>query len=295
MSLTLIVTSFFCNTSGSGKTRVIFEGLCLNWGLYFTACTQPEGIGSSDLENVLNMLAEYTRLTKLTEENRDTAHSTNRAVTSRRFFLLLYVRLFVFRVFLERAAALPGGIAEDHKRRWLLVQLAPETLLGTDVFNILTTLLRDASPSYLQAGVSSELPKVAKLLSILPSELFCVLDEAQIPTNMLVDYFLSETEPAEPRPILRQLITSWMGTIPKLIISGTGISMEKMETVISSVASKQASFPSTTITNTGAFNDARSQRAYLKRYLPKGYLNTDEGKAVVSRARFWLHGRCVSK
>ena len=166
MSLTSFATSFLCNTSGSGKTRLLFEGLSLNWGLYFTARNGPDGVGSSDLDNVLTSLVDFRRLTALTEENRDTAHAYNQAVASRRFILLLYVRLLVFRVFLECASALPGGIVEEHKRRWLLVQLAPETLLGSDVFDILTESLRDASPHYLMAGVNSEQLKVANHLGI---------------------------------------------------------------------------------------------------------------------------------
>jgi hypothetical protein len=152
MPLTSFVTRFLCNTSGSGKTRLLLEGLSLNWGLYFTARTQPEGVGSSDLENVLTSLEEFARLTKLTDENPDMAHAANRRVTSLRLDLIIYVRLFVFRVFLECASALPGGIVHEHKRRWLLVQLAPETLLGSDVFDILTEDLKGVSPHYLEAG-----------------------------------------------------------------------------------------------------------------------------------------------
>lgn len=293
MLLTYFTNRFLCNTSGSGKTRLLLEGLTRNWGLYFTARTQPEGVGSSDLEGILASLVEISRLTKLTKENFDTAHAENREVTFRRFHLLVYVRLLIFRVFLQCASVMPSGIVDEHKRRWLLLQLAPETFLGSDVFYDLTVNLINVSPTYLMQEVNSERLKVCDLLGLLPSGLFCVLDEAQIPTNMFSDCFLSETEPTKPRPILRQVITSWMRTFPALIISGTGISMGEMETVIGSVVSKLHCLPSRTITETGAFNDAKSLRAYLKRYLPKEYLCTEEGKAVISRAGYWLHGRYV--
>ena len=291
MPLTSFTTKILCNTSGSGKTRLLLEGLCLNWGLYFTAETQPEGVGSEDLEFVLRSLHDFSRLIKLTDTNVDTAVAENRAVTTRRFLILLYVRLLIFRVFLERASATPSGIVDEHKRRWLLIQLAPVTLLGTDIFHSLTVSLLAASPLYLMQGVESELAKVRKFL--LRSELFCVLDEAQAPTNMFSDCFFSEATPATPRPILRQLITCWEKILPNFIISGTGISMEGIETVFASAVAKVASLGSRTITDTGAFNDAKSQRAYLKRYLPEKYLDTEAGKVVASRVRFWLHGRWV--
>jgi hypothetical protein len=112
---------------------------------------------------------------------------------------------------------------------------------------------------------------------------------------MFFDHILSETEPVKPRPILCQLIDLWMSVIPKLVISGTDIFMEEMEPFIGSAIVKQSSFPSITITDTGAFNDTKSQFAYLEKYLPKGYLRTEEGKVVASRTGYWLHGRCVCK
>ncbi|PVG00052.1 hypothetical protein CPB86DRAFT_813541 [Serendipita vermifera] len=41
---TLLIAS-----SGSGKTRLLLEGLCNSWGFYFTALRDSEGIGSLDL------------------------------------------------------------------------------------------------------------------------------------------------------------------------------------------------------------------------------------------------------
>lgn len=38
----IILHSFICNTSGSGKTRLTFEGLARIWGVYFSARTKPD-------------------------------------------------------------------------------------------------------------------------------------------------------------------------------------------------------------------------------------------------------------
>ena len=107
---------------------MLLEGLWRNWGLYFTARSEPEKVGSSDLEDVLQDLKWFQRFEEITEENQDGALAANRRVAKRRFLLILYARVLVFRVFLECASEIPGGITEDHKGRWLLIQVAPSTL-----------------------------------------------------------------------------------------------------------------------------------------------------------------------
>ena len=44
---------FVCNTSGSGKTRRLLEGLTKSWGLYFVAARDNNGVGVNDLEAAL--------------------------------------------------------------------------------------------------------------------------------------------------------------------------------------------------------------------------------------------------
>jgi hypothetical protein len=52
------------------KTCLLLEGLSCNWGFYFTALTQPDGVGS-DLEEVQEDLEPH--LKKITDRNGDTA------------------------------------------------------------------------------------------------------------------------------------------------------------------------------------------------------------------------------
>ncbi|KAJ6602710.1 hypothetical protein DFH09DRAFT_1270572 [Mycena vulgaris] len=44
------------NVSGSGKTRITFEGLCEDWGFYFICATDSNRLGSSDLPTVIQTL-----------------------------------------------------------------------------------------------------------------------------------------------------------------------------------------------------------------------------------------------
>ena len=52
----------------------------------------------------------------------------NEEVALRCSQLLLYARYVCFHVFLQCATGMNGGITENHKRRWLLIQLAPTIL-----------------------------------------------------------------------------------------------------------------------------------------------------------------------
>ncbi|KAG8836664.1 hypothetical protein FRC18_010929 [Serendipita sp. 400] len=277
---------FLCNTSGSGKTRLLLEGLWRNWGFYFTARNKPDEIGSSDFMEVLE---DMRRLIPLTEDNCSTAQAGNRDFTSRRFLLLIYVRLLVFRIYLECASKMAGGIMEEHKGRWLLLQIAPATLLEDDIFLRQVRWLRGSSHDLLDYHIVAEHRLIRDLLGHL--HIFCVLDEAQVPANQYANCFLSDTEPITGRPILRQVIHEWVSRIPNLIVSGTGVSMEEVQTVLGSAVAKEGGQEPETVTELGGFENEQNQRAYLEHYLPSGFFNTVSAEGVASRAGYWLLGR----
>jgi len=207
----------------------------------------------------------------------------------RHSLLLLYARYVCFRIFLECAAA-NGGITENHKGRWLLIQVAPVTLLAkSDIFIEVTQLAAGASYQYLQKAIRSETKIVEQLLPPLTT-LFCVLDEAQVlPKNL--DCFQSKEDPAQGEPILREIVHSWRYKVPNLIVSGTAMSMQEVERVVDSVVAKEGG--PETVTEIGGFDDEDGRRAYLEQYFPPGFLDTSEGKEIASRVGYWLRGRFV--
>jgi hypothetical protein len=231
------------------------------------------------------------RLKRITDGNRDTLKN-NHEVARRRSLLLLYARSVCFRVFLECAAAMTGGITENHKVRWLLIQVAPATLLKQpDIFLACTRSAGSPSTGYLEGALADELSLIKKYLP-QSSTLFCVLDEAQVLTKNS-DYFRSETSPQQDRPILREILRSWREKLPDLIVSGTGISMREVETAMGAVVAKEGGGGPPTVTEIGGFDDEDGRRAYLEQYFPPGFLDTPEGKEVVSRVGYWLRGRFV--
>jgi hypothetical protein len=275
---------FLCNTSGSGKTRLIFEGFVRHWGIYFTARTQPDGVGSSDLENIVDSLASQGKLVEIKEENRSTIEPRNKRVASHWLQAFIYARLFVFRLFLECAQAQPGGIVEEHKQLWLFMQVAPTSFFGSDVFLSFSQIIGDSITTGLDGAIALERTTITEILG--PSTaIYTALDETQILTNKFREFFLSEQDPTQPRPILRILFPFLIPLRP-LIVAGTGLSMHDLGSIYSSVIAKEG--PEAEIfTDLGAFETQEDQRLYIEHYLPKGFLTVE----LAGRIGYWLHGR----
>ncbi|KAJ7763947.1 hypothetical protein DFH07DRAFT_738521 [Mycena maculata] len=125
-----IKTRFLVNTSGSGKTRLAFEGLCQNWGFYFVGAIDMNGIGSGDLQRLLSLHIE----SKTVVHSQDVEE--NIKITQRCLRRLLLCRLLVFSIFAEHI-----GTAVEHKKLWLLLQALPRAVYRSDIFSILMTQL----------------------------------------------------------------------------------------------------------------------------------------------------------
>ena len=230
------------------------------------------------------------RLTTITDDTTLATLNRNQDAARHHLLLLLYARYVCFRVFLQCAAATDGGITENHKERWLLIQVAPETLLAQDIFVSFTRSMGRASSQFLEAAIQVETLIIEQLLPER-STLFCVLDNAQ-ELRKYLGYFRSDTDPAQGRPILHPIVLVWKSILPNLIVSGCGMSMREVGTVFGSVVAKEGGGPET-VTEIGAFDDEDGRRAYLERYFPPGFLDTSEGKAITSRVGYWLRGRFV--
>jgi hypothetical protein len=88
---------FICNTSGSGKTRCILEGLMKYWGFYLAAIPDVAGVGVRDLHNFLNELhvnVEWeSDLANTDEGTRYAQEEVNSQIASRHFRKLLAARI----------------------------------------------------------------------------------------------------------------------------------------------------------------------------------------------------------
>ncbi|KAF7299278.1 hypothetical protein MIND_00876700 [Mycena indigotica] len=266
---------FFVNSSGTGKTRLCFEGLCSNWGFYFTFAVGRTRLGSHDWQLAIQKHCAFGKgfnNTQLDDRQRQEQNST---LALRCFGPILLARLLVFQIFLEMASA--GTLTEEHKARWLQIQLAPHafTYGGMDTFGSLSDLLVTNDAPYLQSNIDDALRKIRKVIG--PDEpLFIVLDEAQIASSTLRDSF------GDGKPLLWEIIRGWKVLTRdtcKFICVGTDfpppILLESFELT----------------SETGCFDDPDTHETYITQFLPPKFRDSASGRFLVARLWRWCRGR----
>jgi hypothetical protein len=291
--LTAQPSSHLINTSGSGKTRILFEGLVKHWGLYFT-CADKQVLGSNDMNFVLQNLPTamgFTTELSTTDPCRELKH--NREIARRRFLQVLTARLLVLHIFLEEVRAINPKRLDIYRERWLILQLRPMEVVEKDIFQSLTVILNKASNTFL--GVHGEEGEACRLSveirkRFIPHKLYLVLDEAQVPARSLR---ASAAEPSIQRPILREILSAWEQQRYIIVVAGTGLSVKEMKEAVGSRIVKP-DIPWRTRTHTGAFDSREAQSDYVSRYLPPHLVQSDSGRLLLQRCWSWLRGRYVS-
>ncbi|KAG5652567.1 hypothetical protein H0H81_004576 [Sphagnurus paluster] len=305
---------FLVNTSGSGKTRLLLEGLCDNWGFYFTSLVDSSLLGSSDVQNSIRSYIPdspgfKSTLPTMGSPQYESALTRNRLNAHRTFSRLFLARLLVFDLFIDVMVELNDCHetlqASVYKQRWLLLQLQPSLLHAQiwDVFDDLVGKLSEATDSYVNATTKALLMRVRKLCvdkSVIPpstplpsqTPIFCVLDEAQYAATQHCLAFRSENGNSH-RPVLREIVRAWdsqaSGHGVFMVVAGTGISKDVVDQAMASAIMKESKYR--WCSDTGAFDDCDIQRRYLEKYLPPNFLSSTSGKRLLERIGYWLHGR----
>ncbi|EEB88227.1 hypothetical protein MPER_14059, partial [Moniliophthora perniciosa FA553] len=118
------------NTSRAGKTKLLFEGLCIHWGLYFPSRLDSSYLGGAELHDViqkaLNMTRGWTKYIDPDSESRTASHEANVRIAHQKLSNALLSRLLIFKLFIRRAVT--ACIVHEHKKRWLELQSHPEVL-----------------------------------------------------------------------------------------------------------------------------------------------------------------------
>ncbi|KAF7296608.1 hypothetical protein HMN09_01068500 [Mycena chlorophos] len=271
---------FLVNSSGTGKTRLCYEGLCYRWGFYLSFSLDDGRLGSSDLDSLLELIKEEYAI------ERPLARGDLRSLPDRiqmLFTAILLTRLLLLLLYLETAQADISELPEDHKKTWLTMQLQPETISGPgrieDPFQKLAQLLVDNDETYLAQNVGAALRKVRKILGDQP--LFFVLDES----SDAVDLFSRYLQP-ELRNLLQIAIETWQGLLDAnctIICAGIEIPRARFQD------GPGSDFAWTS--ETGAFDDPAAQEAYVTPFLPPSLRDSDAGRALLARIWHWLRGR----
>ncbi|KAG5640661.1 hypothetical protein DXG03_007606 [Asterophora parasitica] len=275
------------NTSGAGKTRLVLEGLCFQWGLYFTCRSSVDNIGSSDIQNItgykvdfgerpgyLRECGKFTRDVPLDHPERKALLDHNSEYADHFFQAAITARLLSFLIFLDAAQS---SNRVDKNKLWTLVQIDTRLLAWddkpfADLFSELTTVLCHAEPEMLRKETVHIL--AACLKHINSPTLYCVLDEAQTAAEMLPKAFssASKTSPKH-RPVLR-----------------TSLNQDVVADALSSTVGKAPNLQKG-ITDVGEPFSSADVRLHLEKYLSAAYIESIHGGELIRRACYWLTGR----
>ncbi|KAL0574349.1 hypothetical protein V5O48_007611 [Marasmius crinis-equi] len=294
--------TFLLNTSGTGKTRLLFEGLSKNWGLYFTASVDSTGLGMVDLNAIIGFRSDLTAETDFSTPLEITPQSTlenpqqldvNLQLARKHLSTLLLSRLFFFKSYLN-AVALRGASVQDTST-WLKLQLGSLVeecdIYGRYFHNIVRRSIPDHNDiDDAVAGILSEIIPMLDAMGI--ERIFIVIDEANSAVQTLSGAFGEDDGVFKPIPTLKVLLQAWMyhlQTYPgrfTFVVAGTEIPRDPFSTgdewnhwVWSS--------------NTGAFDEEVSQKRWAMSMLPPTICNSPDGELFVARLWKWARGRRV--
>ncbi|KAJ7780853.1 hypothetical protein DFH07DRAFT_793462 [Mycena maculata] len=281
--------TFLVNTSGSGKTRLSFEGLCRHWGFYFIMARDGNNLGAADLgENLYGTLDGATdfryQLPATDSPNFQKMLKRNMEIVDERFGLVLLGRLLIFHMYSELIQ--PYGIREEHKKKWLLFQLKPQ-LPGDSSYDVLTDVqgyMDDLKPDEVLDLIAVMYCKLRKIHG--PQfHLFYVLDEAQLVSRQHTSAFQHE---GKQYPLLREIVQTWSAKShpqeSSFVVLGTDIPREGFE-------SAPFSGSINWLSDTGGFDDETEHRRYVSSFLDPSYQATPAGEEFLRRVWTWCRGR----
>ncbi|KAF7299275.1 hypothetical protein MIND_00876200 [Mycena indigotica] len=273
---------FLVNASGTGKTRLCYEGLTSHWGLYFTLGVDAGGLGSYDMQEKLKYLAEKHQLHPVIN---DAALAENSLTAQNELGSILLSRLLVFQLFLESLVSIDGAsLTSKHnvKMRWLEMQLAPNVfgLALHDEFTKLGNALGEDEKDVanLQMNINGVLLKIQHVIGISP--IFVVIDEAQIGVDE--KRFVS----GDGKPLLWELIRAWQTLTHgacTFICAGVKIPPSIFDGEVG------ADFEWTS--DTGSFDDPDAHEQYIRKFLPPALRDSSSGQFLVARLWRWCRGR----
>jgi hypothetical protein len=285
-------SSILCNTSGTGKTRLLFEGLCKHWGFYFVSARDTNGIGAQDLEFMIERMSttdgwvENIFKDRAPEDIVD-ANVENEKIAFNWIYKVLLARWMVFRTFIEVAKKQNGGLLPNNiKRDWLIFQLLPLVVAdGKHPFlAFVNSCLAGASLQTLLELLDATGPAAILGSAFDHDNFFYILDEAQVAAERHMGAFAdaSNTVRAWSRVSTEASI--------KFIVSGTGFSFDLFQTILVLGVGKVPDRWDV-VRHTGDFKNSGTQLSYISRYLPPSFLRSESSTGLVSRMFEWLRGR----
>ncbi|KAJ3851123.1 hypothetical protein EV368DRAFT_83861 [Lentinula lateritia] len=265
--------TFLVNTSGTGKTKLLFEGLCMHWGFYMTCAIDSFNLGAADFPLAVSKLDRNSTWTAYLPSTSSANHvsllRTNIRLVYRAVSEVLLARLLIFRMYLEN------------------------TIASSDAFGVLKYKITRASLSDddLDKAISHSWDEIQSFwdspeMSTVGDFLYIALDEANVASRKYDEAF----EDHHGRyPILKELIRGLrrqLGHLPiRFVVAGTIIP----ENHFQSLAGEWDDFR--WCSDTGSFNDPEDHRRYVSQFMPVSFASSVTGQALIDRMWYWLRGR----
>ncbi|KAL1672030.1 hypothetical protein EV122DRAFT_271970 [Schizophyllum commune] len=262
------------NGAGTGKTRLLFEGLSTRWGLYLPCVSNTSVPGSLDLNTGLLQLSSLSAR-KDASKAQTSDHDSRSAGNSRRIFTqILLSRLTLFELYLRHAPLDDPNV----RMRWLEFQLFPAAKLCYDMFDNCFRAIseHDANIEYLEGRIRDAISGIRSLLGH-DEPIYCVVDDAQRA------HLQSLTGPG-PTTALRQMLSVWESfDAMTFVLAGQPFDLSHFH--------NSGATPYRLWTNTGFFDGDEEQRRYVRRYLPPDLQSTQSTERLLNRICLWLRGR----
>ncbi|KAF9263226.1 hypothetical protein L218DRAFT_865552 [Marasmius fiardii PR-910] len=281
--------TFLLNASGTGKTRILYEGLGFHWGFYFTSAVDTTRLGDRDLSSIINTggLFGKKQFSFLPSEGDISVDlHDNLSLAHTYFSAVLLARLLIFKIFLDSAVA--HGYKDEYKTIWLKVQLQ---LWSDDSVIPFRALINDLVDSFTQpedfdAAISDTIEEIFSIQDISP--VFVLLDEANSAVRRLQYSFRDDC--GNSYPALKAVLNVWkhhLGHRPEFtfVVAGTEIPREYF------VGEDWSDW--TWSSDTGAFDDPERQREYIKAFLPSALYSSPAGQRLCDRIWKWARGRYI--
>jgi hypothetical protein len=286
---------------------VVLEALCRWWGFYFVTSRDKSGLGSRDMDVLIQGLDHDEVYSSAIAHMEQPSHyqwaiDYMRDATHRRLAQILLARFLLLDLLVQEARQTPGGLQDkEHRQLWVYLQVYPglfdrsRTMLLEDLFADLAELLMNVSLQELTKKAKELRRKLGDLLPKVRSgnraPFFSVLDEAQAAILLRHGQYIYATRKT-PCGFLREWIRFhtdvFSHEVMRLVLAGTGMDAEVLRDTVTSPALKDEPFEWTN--DIGAFDNSESQVCYIKRYIPAPW-TTPQWRHFLERAWNWLRGR----
>ncbi|KAJ3881264.1 hypothetical protein F5051DRAFT_476871 [Lentinula edodes] len=288
--------TFLVNTSGTGKTKLLFEGLCMHWGFYMTCAIDSFNLGAADFPLAVSNLNRNSTWTAYLPSTSSANHvsllQTNIRLVYRAVSEVLLTRLLIFRMYLEACAK--EGFCLQQRQRWLELQIFPKnTISSSDAFGMLKYKITRAglSDDDLDKAIRHSWDEIQSFwdspeMSTVGDFLYIALDEANVASRKYDEAF----EDHHGRyPILKELIRGLRrqtGHLPiRFVVAGTIIPENHFQSLVGEWDDFRW------CSDTGSFNDPEDHRRYVSQFMPVTFASSVTGQALIDRMWYWLRGR----